>query len=313
MDKRFSIQTIVLLLLLTIVHGLYGQRYHEFPTANVQWNVYFEYSVQEHPTDTVLLRYVLEGDTTINEVNYVRLCLKSSEDEAAVLTPVGGLREAEQKVYYIGDDFMGYPSGEELVLYDFGKQAGDTVFHSRAYFSIIESIDSVEINQHYRKRFKISATSRNSNYYFPNEEYWIEGIGSIKSGLLGHVTAIPTCCYQYWEHVCFKENDILVYLNPNFNACEPGFLSHNNTIAEHPSKIKVYPNPFTQKLIIENTEGENFRLRLIDRSGRVVVEQTLIGTTTILDLTIAPNVYFVQICKDDGTLVLTQKMIKQIE
>lgn len=199
---------VITLMLPAFLQGLWAQSTAAFPTMDAQWNVYLEYSVQEHPTDTVLLRYVLDGDTSINGLEYVRLCLKSSEDESAILTPVGGLREAEKKIYYIGDDFM-------------------------------------------------------------------------------------------------------VYLNPNFDACEPGFLSHNNTIAEHPSKIKLYPNPLAQKLTIENAGGENIRLRLIDRAGRTIVEQALHGATTTLDLTIAPDVFLVQICRDDGTVVLTKKMIKQ--
>lgn len=93
---------------------------------------------------------------------------------------------------------MGFPHEEEGLLYDFDVQEGDTVWHTNSGYdyTVIESVDSVEIDGQLRRRYNVD-TGR--NYYFQDEEYWVEGIGSTKNGLLGHITAIPTCCYHFWE------------------------------------------------------------------------------------------------------------------
>lgn len=299
--------------LLTFSTGLKSQNYIPFPTENAQWNVYLEYSISESPTDTVLLRYVLNADTTINQIKYNRLCLKSNDSDTASITPIGGIREKDKRIYFIGEDFLGYPFDKELILYDFNVQVGDTVFHDNygSFFSIIEAIDSVEVNGEYRNRYKISPGSRNSNYYFPDDEYWIEGIGSIKTGLLGHITMVPTCCYQFWEHICFKENEVVKYLNPTFSDCSASNFLMGVNLSKTDSKIKIYPNPVMNQLQIENNSKENLSIKIIDINARSIIEQPLNETKTIIKLDIKPGIYNVMITNNTGQITLTEKIIKQ--
>ena len=118
MKRTTSIFALILLLEI----GVYAQKYFPFPTENVNWNVYLEYSISENPTDTLLLRYTLHGDTIINQVVYKNLCLESGDTLNPKIESIGGLRETDQKVYFIGQDFLSFPHDEELLLYDFNKQ-----------------------------------------------------------------------------------------------------------------------------------------------------------------------------------------------
>jgi len=305
--------TLVAILILTIIQGLKGQNYVAFPTKDVQWNVYMEYSIHENPTDTVIMRYVFDGDTTINQIKYNKLCLKRTDSDTSTITPIGGLREENKKIYFIGNDFLGYPHEQELVLYDFNKQTGDTVFHDYYQFSIIEKIDSIEIDGSYRKRYKIGSNSRSSNYYFPNDEYWIEGIGSIKSGLLGHITSIPTCCYQFWEHVCFKENNGVKYLNPNFDSCEPSFLKNNIDLYILKSKIKIYPNPTDKELFVktELSEVENIIVEIFDIKGNMLKWEQICDEETLISLPQIKGILNVVVMTLDGQIIKSEKIIKK--
>ncbi len=299
--------------LLTFSTCLRSQNYVPFPTENAQWNVYLESSISERPKDTVLLQYVLNSDTTINQIEYNRLCIKSNGSNTASLIPIGGIREKDKRIYFIGNDLLGNPHNGELLLYDFNIQVGDTVFHNDngSFFSIIEAMDTVEINGEYRNRYKISPDSHNNNFYFPDDEYWIEGIGSIKAGLLGHITMVPTCCYQFWEHICFKENEVVNYLNPTFSDCSASnFLMDVNLFKTDP-QIKIYPNPVMNQLQIENNPNENLKIKIIDISGRSIIEQPINETKTIIKLDIRSGIYNILITNKIGQITLTQKIIKQ--
>lgn len=232
--------TIISVFLFISFFTVEGQTYFPFPEGNAHWNVYLVTSGQHNPpTDTTLLRYALHGDTTINEVLYMKLCLEKGDTINPVLEPIGGLREDEKRVFFIGQDFLGAPHDEEILLYDFNKQLDDTIFHYDNTFSVILGIDSILIGDDYRKRYEVDV-----KYGKHHPDFVVEGIGSIMNGLLGHITMIPTGGYSYWEHVCFRENGLVKYLNPVFADCYPSswgnsYYQENDSIID---KEKVWYN-----------------------------------------------------------------------
>ncbi|MBA7580749.1 hypothetical protein ES708_22643 [subsurface metagenome] len=302
---------IISILILFLIPRVNGQKYFSFPTENVNWNVYLEYSISESPTDTVLLRYTIHGDTIINQIAYKKLCLESGDTLDPEIESVGGLREQDKKIYFIGQDFLRNPHYEESLLYDFNKQIGDTVKHDNygTCYSIIENIDSIEIDGEYRKRYEVYASN---NYYFPDQEYWIEGIGSIKNGLLGNITMIPMCCYHYWEHVCFKENEQVKYLNPSFNECFPDYLltSINETIEIF--EITIYPNPFSSELHIDNIQlDENINVRIVDNLGRILVHKELTTNNNIINVPEISGFLIVIVIDDNYQILKREKIIQK--
>jgi hypothetical protein len=209
----------ILPVVLSAIAIIQAQDYVPFPTENAHWNIYLEYGGQDSPPDTFLIMYTLGGDTVINSKKYTQL--RRERDDTAELSNEyhGVLRKDEKKIYYLGDDYFNTNklSQYEILLYDFSAELYDTIIHVAEhpqFQSIIINIDSVFVGSSYRKRYEINSSQ---NFIHPTE-YWIEGIGSVTNGLLGHITSIPTCCYHYWEHVCFKDTGI-EYVNPNFDSC----------------------------------------------------------------------------------------------
>lgn len=224
------------LLIFTAVRSS-AQQYAAFPTTNAEWNVkystYNEFS--GHSTD--LLKYRLIGDTIIDNKQYSKLY--AVIDEATNYNILKGfMREQDKRIYYLEHRNNGYPyiksltnqakncirqklneiaDNGEFILYDFdNKQVGDTLF-TYMYFqpAIIEHIDSVLVQNNYRKRYRIPSMH--------GYDYVIEGIGSVREGLFGAFTSVPTCGYVDWQFISFASANQYIYLNPafkNYNSTE---------------------------------------------------------------------------------------------
>lgn len=286
-----------------------SQKYFPFPTENVNWNVYLESSCDESPPDTILLRYTIHGDTTINEILYNNMCLEYGDTSNPVINSIGGLREDDKKVYFIGKDFIGYDHYEEVLLYDFSKQIGDTIKHSSdgIFYSVIEDIDSININGSYRKRFQV-----NNHWFYHNPDYIIEGIGSVQNGLLGHITMIPTCGYHYWEHICFREQGIVKYLNPSFQDCFPKNLIALLYKIDFKKDIQIFPNPTNDLLIVENNiNNKTLLLKIYDVNGRLLNQETLITRKSIINMPIVSGLFYVIITDMNGNIINSEKIIKK--
>ena len=282
-----------------------GQVYHPFPVKNVKWTNYLEFGLSEKPPDTTILCYVFNGDTTIKSIVYSRLCLQSGDSLHPLFRGIGGLRENNKKIYYVGSDLLGFPSDNEVLLYDFSAKAGDTVYHADYFKTIILSIDSVLIDSSYRKRFKINS---NNNFHF-KDEYWVEGIGNMRNGLLGHITHIPTCCFEYWESICFSENGRVKYLNSRFNDCFPRL--YNGITAETPNehKIVIYPNPVDNLFSVGGIEkGIEYDLQISDMTGKVLFTAHYSGGINQAVNFPWPNgLYLVKIVRKGG--IITNNML----
>lgn len=69
-----------------------------------------------------------------------------------------------------------------------------------------------------------------------------------------------------------------------------------------PGGIRIYPNPVHHALIHIDTRTNTRRVRLIDVSGRPVLEQELRGTLNTLRVgNVAPGIYFLQVDTDSGS------------
>ena len=285
------------------------QDYIPFPTENVNWNVYLLSTCDwDSPPDTILLRYTIHGDTTINTVLYNKLCLESGDTNNPKIQSIGGLREVDEKIYYIGRTIT-VKLDEEYLLYDFAKQIGDTIKHDSygVFYSVVLDIDSILIAGSYRKRYQVD-----NHWFYQNPDYIIEGIGSVQNGLLGHISDIPTCGYHYWEHICFKENGVVKYLNPSFDDCFPAnfFTRIKGLLLD--SDINFYPNPLENKLYIENNTNEHeLLIKIIDNSGRILLEKDFYEREKSIDLTLNSGIFNIQIINKQGKILKTEKMIKK--
>jgi len=301
--------TIIFGLILIFNQGLKSQDYVPFPTERVNWNVFYAGTCQDTQPDSVLIRYTIHGDTTINEIKYSKLCIESGNTTNPEIQGIGGLRESDKKVYYRGKTIIGGGNEVEYLLYDFTKQIGDTIKHDSfsRIFSVVLDIDSVLIGENYRKRYKVD-----NHWFFHNPDYIIEGIGSVKNGLLGHISDIPTCGSHFWEHICFKQNDIVKYLNPTFTDCFPSNLLTGEEQHYNEAVLDIYPNPFKNELQIEiKLNNRELIFKLIDIYGKTLIAKNINGDKVSFKLDFNSGIYNALIVDLNGKILISKKVIKE--
>lgn len=309
------------LLSLTASVFIIAQEYIPFPTENAHWNIYFEYGVGPWGTmisiDTFLLRYSLEGDTIINDKSYIQVIKETGDTINPHKEIIGALREDSMRIYYQGEDYLGERSDMDILLYDFSRSVNDTIYHfflkpELNYLnSVIVNIDSVWVGIGYRKRYEIEARFLHSMH---QTEYWIEGIGSIRNGLFGHIiTSIPTCEYHYyWEHVCYKDQYI-EFVNPNFTSCYPakfftGITDHHN----NSSKVVAFPNPVGSVIHIRNIEQSSCLVNIYCNNGTLIYTKTHFpaGQQIEIKTDLAPGVYILELLKVNGDVISLHTFIR---
>lgn len=252
-----------------------SQNYYPFPDSNAIWNHYFEIGESKSYTNTSMYySYGLMGDTTINAISYSKLYEFSDTVFNSYAEYLGGLREDTlRKVYYTGKDFWGGDFADEILLYDFSKNIGDTIEYGIWGETIIQDIDSVLIGNNYRKRYYVDS------YGY---DFFIEGIGSIH-GLLSPITEIPTKTYTFWELVCYKQNDTVLFINSNYNRCFPildNIELMDKTITEN---IKIYPNPVIDISVIElsNLQTGNYKIEIYNPLGITIFTKSISSDSNI--------------------------------
>ncbi len=221
----------VFFLLILLALPISAQQYVSFPTENAEWNVLNEYSYVDYPFAKVstLLKYTLRGDTIINDISYKKICLIKGISENPVYIGVGGLRESNKQIFYVGQGYFdvssvsqqrikkiadcGYStpstSENEILLYDFNVHEGDQVLWGYKGGEI-EKIDSILVGHSYRKTYRFKYSN----------ELVIEGIGNVTSGLFGWATPMISCGDGFiMEHICFSQNGESLYLNPTYLDC----------------------------------------------------------------------------------------------
>jgi len=235
------------LLLLFFISGLKvasAQNYHPFPDSNAIWSEVF---TNGQPLEIDTYQYGIKGDTLINEKWYKKIYLLNDTTYPLHTGQFcGAIREDDQKRIFVVECSCTYPGADEneVLLYDFSKTTGDTVYVGVEGVGpwgmplVIDQIDSVLINDEYRKTFHFDG--------YPY--FWIEGIGSTR-GLFSPITWQPTG-YQEWDLICFNENNEVLYLNPDFSSCFPiitGIEKHESK----PGEVSIHPNPVTDVSIID--------------------------------------------------------------
>lgn len=288
---------------------LKSQVYVPFPTSSVNWNVLLVATCDnEKPPETTLLRYALHGDTLIDHITYSRLCIESGDTACPEVKPIGGLREADKRIYYKGQTVMVVGSSdEEYLLYDFNAKAGDTIRHDAdgSCYSVVLAIDSVLTGEHYRKRYQVDISG-----FCHDPDYLIEGIGSVKNGLLGHISDVPTCGFHYWEHVCFRGNGVVLHLNPSFSDCFPAALVSGSDKALQGNNLEIFPNPVGNEVWISNPDPfKNLVFRLIDINGKTLAEKQIAGNRVMLNMDMTPGVYYGVILDERGNVLLSRKLL----
>ena len=254
-------KTKIFLLLFVGWIGLHGQEYVPLLDTNKVWNVY-EDMIYWGETNPLYLE-LCETDST-------RFIIFKKDQYSQNPVEMGYLSEdtISQKIYYTD------LHDNEVLLYDFSLSEGD-VFN----YNPVTKVDSVQLlDGTYRKRIAFGPS-----YYY----HWIEGIGSIFGGLLWIYWDFKKHIPEAWL-LCYYKNDELLFRNDDYfyfyDGCNYSFLNDITETTGNSPILKVYPNPFTQKVSIsfENLiQGEAFELVIKTLEGRTVYNEPLFSDISI--------------------------------
>ena len=154
----------------------------------------------------------------------------------------------------------------------------------------------------------------NNHYLYHEIDSIVEGIGSIKNSLLGHISDIPLCGTSYWENICFKENDNLLYINPNFENCFPidtQMVNSVYSIKQKPSFV-ISPMPFFDEFTIQKTPCDKaINIEIFNVTGKKVYKSQMTQNNYKIKLLEETGIYILKITDINHNLLLSKKLIKE--
>ena len=231
----------------------------------------------------------LGGDTIIDGIDYRKLDYSTDESQSEWLDYGGYIREtADGKVFYTR---LGVDEG---LIYDFGATLGDTV-HVMNHELVPEPLqmvvileDSILLEDGWHRMLVLEDDD------YPGAETWIEGVGSLSGLVKSCLNAFGSACGDY-DLLCTSDDGIDIYINTEYPSCWYVSTRIDNKLSL--DELKVYPNPANDILNIEGDflrTGEAFEIRLIDLSGRIVMQDR--QSYRQIDLgSLQQGVYFLQL------------------
>ena len=293
MKKRFTL--LLTAFLFISVLQTRAQQYFAFPSEDASWHCLNWIYVPDMMNQTWNYTYTQYGDTIIENNTYHKIYVEN--------TYIGGIREDGNKQIFffpesLNSDFYDFPNNtEEHLLYSFidleegmDIEIGGKVIH-------VQSIDSILLNNHYRKRYLVSGNMM-------GEEYWIEGIGSDKDFF---------SVYSFGEFentlytLCYADTETYYINSPNGeDSCHyqaPVGIDNINM-----EESNFYPNPITDYLNIETLNYPS-QLCLYNVSGQLLLTKDLKQENTRIDFTAYSNgIYFIELKQHNKTT--RKKIIK---
>lgn len=322
---------IIVIFLLICSTSFFAQSYFPFPDSVGIWRQTSTHDQGFSMYELTNYNIFLNGDTIIDNALYSKLytyscgtfMIPTSYPNPPFNCPVdtsnavyyGALRDVNKKIYFLPDSLYnstrmypfcftsntgnGWPSlNEELLLYDFNVNVGDTVLYETldSLKMVITSIDSVLIQSNFRKRYNYNLLYNWSMQCVPfGAGYnYVEGIGDIYSGLF----SLFIWYFENSENLnCFEDNQIY-YSSPNSSGCLLSNLKEN--LFEN--DLKIYPNPSSSKLFIELENPTPTSIRLFDINGKEIFSTTINQVTSTIDVSsFKRGLYFVKLVDEKGT------------
>jgi len=292
--------TLLLFSLLVCLYSFAQQNYF-FPGSNAYFSVSW-------------MKFHFQGDTIIDNFKYKKVYMQVHDSIADFNKAYyfAAIREdtVAEKIYCL---FHNYGITGERLLYDFSVNVGDVVNFFTLWgeagekTQVVESIDSILIDNHYRKRINFV------NYYSdtPNDS-WIEGIGSTQ-GLFfaGPFDMVDGMDWTYL--LCVHIDGELIYQNPDILNNNCYIREYGVGIIENKNEtIKIYPTFADNALYIETYRDiENFEYKIINIQGQIM-NSGIFTSNTINISNLDKGLYLIMIADNKSKKsITTQKFIKR--
>ena len=307
--KQREMKTTILLSILLLPTILLGQEINHFDNLDSKWNVAKTYPAanQQNPNfvATTTTVYGFQGDTLINSEQWFKLYSTSDSLFQNNLLYRGLLREENNKVFYL--DTL----SQLDTLYDFSLNVGDSVLFDLIgmypeWLQVI-NVDSIQINGDYYRRLKFEEPSISAFDWL--DEEWIEGIGS------KHGPLFPAFPVKFSEEMpdsmlvtCTFSNNQQVWQHQSYPNCYVNIVLSVDQLVLF--DFKIYPNPFTDRIHIENIDLQQYELTVLNSLGQTVKRTQVNNDNIIIDLSeLKEGIYFLRIESRDNAKTI--KMIKK--
>jgi hypothetical protein len=272
-----------------------------------RWNNHWGSSIFGQGSGTEFIRF---GNDTTVDANIYKKVLRATHEAPSNWSSYGLIREsAEKKIYYRTDT-----SNQEYLLYDFSLNINDTVLAVMmgSYNSglnlflgselvFVLSIDSILIGNKYQKQLHMATVCSGVE-----RDQWVEGMGG-SAGMLhndfGYVGG------DFYELVCFYQNDSLFYLNPSYAYCYVKPTSIPENCPEN--FISISPNPVTDISVvsIKNSSEKSLNLEIFNTSGEKIIVMDVKDDTYIDRKNFAPGIYFFKFTTNSGAIRIIKVII----
>jgi hypothetical protein len=274
--------------------------YHPFPDSSALWNETSWWA--STPVGNNPQIEFFGGDTIISNIHYKKIMASGYEYASGNQTCcnyvnryLGALRQdtAHKKVY-----FCNASTTKDTLLYNFNLHVGDTLkltyINHIANTNYVSSIDSILIGTTYRKQYNINGLSVSS--ISSSFVSLIEGIGST----LGLLEPLVAPFESGSALNCFSQNHVTLY-PAGTDSCSSTVsikeIKNNSSII-----LTIYPNPAQNNFTIKTNTNEKQNLQVFDVNDKLVLTQTINGTTNIDASTLAQGVYNVSLTSNEGVV-----------
>jgi hypothetical protein len=189
-------------------------------------------------------------------------------------------------------------------MYDFNLQTGDTFRFDNSFFwqyYVVDNVDSVTL---------LSGEKRKRISFGAGAEQWIEGIGS-SSGLF-NVFLGAFVLDMSSSLLCFHENGIKKYEDPNFQNCffSSVGIQENNSL----ENFQISPNPAQTNCFINFNlpQTDLLKIQLLSNSGQILkslAETNYLSGANIIELKVDDLAAGFYILKIQGQKHLANKKL----
>jgi hypothetical protein len=265
------------------------------------WSILTGHCLPDYTTYTTSF-YKFEEDTIIDGKLYQKVFISEDEFQEDWFFYGSFIREENKKVY-LREYF-----GEEGLIYDFNLQLGDTVVvnNPRAVSEVtlvLTEIDSVETNDGYRERWKLT----NDEFMIP--EYWIEGIGSMGGVLNSSTEVFGGLCGTYIL-LCEEESGSTIYLNPEYEYCYYLLLDDGADLEAQKNSFDIIYRPSNQVIELTFYEPENRNIFITDINGRKISSMRSENKRILISLTgIKKGLHVISVLDGEGNYYSNKIML----
>ncbi|MDD4747373.1 MAG: T9SS type A sorting domain-containing protein [Salinivirgaceae bacterium] len=274
-----NLMVITMFVSLLSMHKTSAQTYFNFPTSNAVWNSEGDNMFSNQKW---YFRYAIYGDTVIESQLYHKIYNVFQDTVGNENSEyVAAIRENNNRQV-----LCKLPNYPEVVLYDFNLEVGDSIHYPLSYgmcyngFGVSEGeehtlrvidIDSVLINNEYRKRWFLSGGS---------SQTWVEGIGSMEwNGLFNPLVSMFALCGDSYHFSCFKHNEVVLFQDNNYCDCcfSFGYSGVNSSLEAVSDALEIFPNPSKDNLHIhiDQPTGDCYSVSIYSILGEQLYSQDM--------------------------------------